>query len=266
MSMHAASRRLTYAGPLSDIIDILRSVLPGCAFAIRFVRQCLRGGLEDILDDVPPSVGPIPLRQSLHVDDVSQAAIGRLEDIVSPATQAALSLVDMSERLRLSVSDKSVIVSSSPRLVKHIHKVLKLRGYSVKVSAGARDLSGPFPWQHPPPVGCHGRASSQGRCYSPENWWPCAHCSCCAPHDTWCGTSPGARGSGFCRFGSPSQFGVLRIRTAGARGIRLLPCRCLMIRRWILMPRIRIPRVTHSNIPLAQGFCGPSSLAGSFVS
>ena len=76
----------------------------------------------------------------VHVDDVSQQAVGQLEDLVVPIVHAAERFVTMARRLKLIISEKSVIVSSSKHLSSLIKSELAALGVSVKIAVGARDL------------------------------------------------------------------------------------------------------------------------------
>ena len=59
---------------------------------------------------------------SVHVDDVSQLAVGQLADLVVPVAHAAERFVVLARRLKLLISAKSVIVSSS----KHLSRLIKM--------------------------------------------------------------------------------------------------------------------------------------------
>ena len=77
---------------------------------------------------------------SVHVDDVSQLAVGQLADLVVPVAHAAERFVVLARRLKLLISAKSVIVSSSKHLSRLIKTELAEIGINVKVANGARDL------------------------------------------------------------------------------------------------------------------------------
>ena len=77
---------------------------------------------------------------SVHVDDVSQLAVGQLADLVVPVAHAAERFVILARRLKLLISEKSVIVSSSKHLSSLIKTELAGIGICVKIASGARDL------------------------------------------------------------------------------------------------------------------------------
>ena len=149
LDMHTAPRRLARQKTVGPAIQPGRSVLAGCGLAIPFVRMYLRTDMAALIEDLQilhwrdPQDLPGILSKvtcSVHVDDVSQLSVGQLEDLVVHVVHAAERFVTMARRLKLVISEKSVIVASSKHLSSLIKSELAALGVGVKLAIGARDL------------------------------------------------------------------------------------------------------------------------------
>lgn len=134
IQMHTAPRVVQLLGACSLPIPVLRSVLPGCGFAIPFTRMYLRDEMEGVHLSVPD------VCQAVYVDDISQTSTSTLDVVVDLLVRAGMRLDAAVNRLHLKVSPKSVVVASSPRLAGLIRSELSDYGVTVGFAPHARDL------------------------------------------------------------------------------------------------------------------------------
>ena len=75
----------------------------------------------------------------MHVCGLGHIAIGPQCHLAAPAMQAAEGLIAMPAKLKLPISDKNVIVSSSP-VVKLVHQQCVSRHIVMGLAKGGKDL------------------------------------------------------------------------------------------------------------------------------
>ena len=133
LDMHMAPRVIQLEGCCSDPIDVVRSILAGCGLSIPFTRAYLRTALQEVASASSAD-------QTVYVDDVAQCASGTLSQVVEALVQAAVVFHRSVRRLKLTVSAKSVVCGSSPKLVRLLTGELRDLGITVKAAPSARDL------------------------------------------------------------------------------------------------------------------------------
>ena len=136
MAVHTAPRVLELGGACSDPVLPRRSILAGCAQSIPFVRALLRKPLDVVVGTSPGA------RTAAYVDDVSQFAMGTFLAVVNALVDAGLVFARVTRKLKLTISSKSVVVASSPKLAQEIAAQLKSCGqlHDIRVASSARDL------------------------------------------------------------------------------------------------------------------------------
>lgn len=137
LQMHMAPRCLIMQKVASNLMITGRSILAGCNHSCFFARLVMHRPIERMIADTAGT----SLRVSSLVDDIAQAALGTLQKVSLSSAVAAVSFCASMKSLRLKLSHKSVIVSSSPKISAHLASVLrKLPGVQVKCADAARDL------------------------------------------------------------------------------------------------------------------------------
>lgn len=107
LRMHLAPRALQDCGRLSDLIYPTTSILPVCGYSIPFTRLLLRDDVQKVVDQ------NAAVQHSVYVDDIGQHSAGSSQALYRTLRAAALSLAQMAKRLKLRISKKSTIVTSS---------------------------------------------------------------------------------------------------------------------------------------------------------
>ena len=135
--MHTAARMLQLNGMVSYLMVPTCSILAGCFHAVFMARLVMTSPVSCMAREYKPPL----LRVSTFVDDVAQISIGKLKPVLHSAVAAALRFVSGMKTLRLKVSSKSVVVSTSERvttiIAKLVHKYAKV---NVRTDNAARDL------------------------------------------------------------------------------------------------------------------------------
>ena len=131
---HMAPRTLTYKGVCSQCVAVLRGVLPGCMHAVPFVKALLKEQLGQVQRAAEQ------VRQTSYVDDFAQLALGHMVDVVDSLVAAGTRYVHGMSLLKLTLSTKSVMVATSPRLESLLRKTLASAGVDLKVARAPRDL------------------------------------------------------------------------------------------------------------------------------
>ena len=132
-TVHQCPRILQHKHACSRDVHVTRSVLPGCLHAVPFTRAAMYETVEETNKDLAES--------TIYVDDFAQQCVH--EDIgvvVQAGIQATRSFVVGVQRLRLNISAKSTIVSSSPAIARSIGSSLQQLGVHVAISDNCRDL------------------------------------------------------------------------------------------------------------------------------
>ena len=86
VQMHVAPRVLQLLGACSDLIDVGRSVLPGCMLAIPFTRVYLREEMDKVQE------AALGAGQSVYVDDFSQVSQGTADQVVDALVRGGIKL------------------------------------------------------------------------------------------------------------------------------------------------------------------------------
>ena len=77
LPMHAAPRRLVHDSCVSDPVFPTRTTLPGCGYAIPFVRLVLRSPVGEVIAAYPR------VDHTVHVDDIGQMATETLREVLA---------------------------------------------------------------------------------------------------------------------------------------------------------------------------------------
>eukprot|EP00959_Pyramimonas_sp_CCMP1952_P127149 2659540-Pyramimonas_sp.AAC.1 len=133
--IHLSPRVLETGGFCSELFESGVGVLPGCAQSMPWTKAYL----YQMLDDIHRRFFPVVVTQG-YVDDLSQNAQGSADDVVSAVVPAALHLARGVDRLRLTMSDKSAIVSSKRSVSFRIARQLRAAGVALRVQDTVRDL------------------------------------------------------------------------------------------------------------------------------
>ena len=135
VSMHIAPRMMVLSGVASAIIVPLCSILAGCMHSVNFARMVMFDPISAIVRREPR------VQTSTFVDDVSQISMGTLHKVADGLVHAGVLFANGMKKLRLRISDKSVVVSSSHKLAVAIANALwKHCRISLRVEAAGRDL------------------------------------------------------------------------------------------------------------------------------
>ena len=133
LDMHMAPRVIQLEGCCSEPIAVARSILAGYGLSIPFTRAFLRTALQEVASATSAD-------QTVYVDDVAQCASGTLSQVVEALVQAAVVFHRSVRKLRPTVSAKSIVCGSSPKLVRLLTGELRDLGITVKAAPYARDL------------------------------------------------------------------------------------------------------------------------------
>ena len=137
LSMHFAPRCVQLTGIASHMLFPQRSILAGCSRSVDFARLAIRKPIDKVVAQAPSPA----LAVSTFVDDVAQSSRGSMRTVADASIRAALAFCQGMRQLSLIISDKSVVVSTQPRLARALaHHVFLRTGVTVKVAACARDL------------------------------------------------------------------------------------------------------------------------------
>ena len=135
LRMHCAARVLVYRGFASPLMQPLLSILAGCFHSMFFARMVFDRPISRVVSDVKT------VRTTSFVDDVGQSAIGTLKRVAYDITQAGVAFAAGMRAIRLKISPKSVVVSSSPRISTIVANTLKrISRVTISVDSAARDL------------------------------------------------------------------------------------------------------------------------------
>ena len=137
MLMHMAPRCLIYGCIVSYLILPTRSIIAGCFHSGFFAR----GVMDNPITRMSAVARPPALRVSTFVDDVAQVSVGNLRSVSKTAVFAALSFCSGMAAIKLSVSPKSAVLSTDPRVARLIVRLIsKHAGVHVRSATGERDL------------------------------------------------------------------------------------------------------------------------------
>ena len=137
LSLHTAPRCLLLGGILSQVMLPGKSILAGCFHSVNFARLIMNAPINKVISTCAPPT----LRVTTFVDDVAQISLGTRMQVVRSAIYAAIAFCAGMKSLRLSISAKSVVISSSPKLAGLIAKVVAKHAKVMLHCKGAeRDL------------------------------------------------------------------------------------------------------------------------------
>ena len=141
MAMHAAPRVLCMAGASSMAMVPSRSVLQGC-FHSKFLASMITYYPVDRIHREQREDGHRrPAITHTFVDDVSQFNIGSPRVVLRTLAHAGVSIVGSFRALNLTISSKSVVLSTSKALAAAIAKIIyTYTAHKLPVKASARDL------------------------------------------------------------------------------------------------------------------------------
>ena len=111
MQQHTAPRYLTFRCGIGHAVEPLRSLLPGCVWAIPLDRVLLRRKIADVVMRHGPSV-----MLTTYVDDVGQQAVCDLA--ITGAVPATRAFLVATHVLKLNIAAKSCVFSTN-RIVYH---------------------------------------------------------------------------------------------------------------------------------------------------
>jgi hypothetical protein len=148
LMQHLAPRVLQVMGHSSAPSHVFRSILAGCRFSVPFTRNYLYRSLTQVVDMYPEA------NLSLFVDGTAMQAYGyTCNEVCHALVPAEVSFARKVRKLRLSLSPKAALSSSSPALQKLLARELSSYGLKFIQKKAARDL---------------GISSSSGKCRAPE--------------------------------------------------------------------------------------------------
>ena len=134
LRMHLAPRCLQMCGMLAEAIYPTTSILAGCGFSIPFTRILLRGDVEEVV------TAHAEVDRSVFVDDIGQSSIGFPRALFRQLLDAAICLGVMATRLKLRISSKTIIVTSSRAVSCQLQRSLRMQGIQCQVASASRDL------------------------------------------------------------------------------------------------------------------------------
>ena len=141
LAMHAAPRILHMAGADSMVMLPTRSILQGCFHSFFIARMVMHFPVARIYREQKDEGYRKPATTHTFVDDVSQFNIGPPRSVIRTLAHAGVSLVGSFRALGLSISDKSVVLSTSKSVAATISKVIHTyTAHRLPVRAAARDL------------------------------------------------------------------------------------------------------------------------------
>ena len=148
---HASARSIRWQGHLSAPIVPNRSLATGCHTSPSYARAILKRPItkaaqaeenwrtsrrsQGYADEDSPIV-----KMMVHVDDFSQEASGSASGILQALTIAGESFIAGAQSSGFSISSKSVVVSTSPKVAKTLQKVFRRQGVEIQVATSAEHL------------------------------------------------------------------------------------------------------------------------------
>jgi len=134
LRVHLSPRCLQVAGLCSLPVWVDRSILAGCSQSIPLTRAFLKQDLGQVVHASGASL-------SLFVDDVGVLSTSPSPWLAASSLVASCrAFVAMAKRLALSISSKSVLLSSSPALDQRLAKAKRTYGIPASLGPGGRDL------------------------------------------------------------------------------------------------------------------------------
>ena len=141
LAMHAAPRILHMAGADSMVMLPTRSILQGCFHSFFIARMVMHFPILRIYREQREEGYRRPATTHTFVDDVSQFNIGPARSVIRTLAHAGVSLVGSFRALGLSISDKSVVLSTNRAVAATISRVIHTyTSHKLPVRAAARDL------------------------------------------------------------------------------------------------------------------------------
>ena len=141
LQMHAAPRILQMSGISSMAMKPFRSILQGCFHSGFIARMITHFPVERIYKEQRDEGFRRPATTHTFVDDVSQFNLGTARTVLRTLVHAGVSLVGSFRVLKLAVSPKSVVLSTSTTLAKSISNMIyTYTGHRLPIKRSARDL------------------------------------------------------------------------------------------------------------------------------
>ena len=110
LAVHTASRAFREGPYISSwVLPGGFSIIAGCGTSVDLTRPLLYNVMDKLHRDFFPAV-----QFKTWVDDVPQTAVGREDEIFEMSANASLAFVEGMSKLGLSMSSKSVVLTSSP--------------------------------------------------------------------------------------------------------------------------------------------------------
>ena len=132
LRMHISPQFLQLCGSLSSPVVPTRSILQGCSLSIPFTRALHRTRVQRIAD-------LSSARLTVYVDDIGQHTTGTRAQVFRQLRDAAIDLANMASGLRLTISKKTTLVASCPRMASRLRDVLRRQGIRCQTAPVARD-------------------------------------------------------------------------------------------------------------------------------
>ena len=135
LQMHMAPRLLIVSGVASSLVLPLLSILAGCLHSVNFAKILMHTPISRAVKDGNGA------RTTTFVDDVAQVAIGSYKSVLQSIVDAGLAFCYGMRSIKLTISPKSVVVSSSPKMSRTISQLINRHArVSIAVKSHARDL------------------------------------------------------------------------------------------------------------------------------
>ena len=132
--IHVAPRILRWNKLFTEPIGISTSILAGTKFSNRYSRIVIFNMMEELRSRLPSVVS------RSFVDDLAQSSYGDWAHVVGGILEAAIVLRDHMERLKLKISPKSTLVTSSRSLSLKLKSLLAAEGIRVSTKVQVHDL------------------------------------------------------------------------------------------------------------------------------
>ena len=134
LQIHVGLRILRWCGSCSSPLAPSTSVLAGGKFSNSYARLYL----YDILEELHNDFSSVTLGE--HVDDVATLGVGIEDEVLDTMKHLAEQFSDRLKRVKLTISPKTVVTSSSPQLALKLCKFMEQIGITSTAARAARDL------------------------------------------------------------------------------------------------------------------------------
>ena len=131
---HTAPRAIQCAGFTSLPRPIVRSILPGCRYSEVLTKVYLADSMH-LLSHRHPEVS-----LKTYFDDTTAMARGSHADVHNRLMECMVDFKKLVRKLKLKISPKSTVVTSSEKLTKAICDELNRLGWQIRADRVTRDL------------------------------------------------------------------------------------------------------------------------------